>query len=271
MRTGRWIFVIAGIVAAATEAEAAQSFLGGFRPVAGEEGARALWVNPAAIGANNAPTAAADVVWYEEDQLRIGDVRRLSVVAAMPLAAYGLQWNFADEAGVPDWTFAVGKRFPVARLMFGVEIEWRGGEDSSLDGGVGAVLPVGREWRLAAAGTHLFEPETQGVKSRQTWQLGAAWRPGALLGHVTYDARFEAGDREHWFGLAFDRTRPLRFGGAADIDGNWSLTAGVVFGAHFVGGGVRDPNEGARREFAVWDWTGSRRRGPGGPRTGIRR
>jgi hypothetical protein len=170
-----WAGVVGAVVVAASEVAADPSFLGGLRPVAAEESARSLWVNPAAIGAQGLPRAFADVVWFEQDDLRPADARRLSMAVSMLDAAYGIQVDLADEAGVPDWVLAWGKRMPLAgRLSLGLGLEWRGGKDSGLDAALGAVIPH-REWRLAAAVTNLLEPTTEEVQAVRTWQLGVAW------------------------------------------------------------------------------------------------
>ncbi|MEB3323074.1 MAG: hypothetical protein VKI81_09655 [Synechococcaceae cyanobacterium] len=271
MRAERCAAALAVIAAlgGAGAARADSSYLGGFRPVAAEESARSLWVNPAAIGIRGVPRAAVDLVWFEQDRLRPGDARRLSIAVSMLDAAYGLQLGLADETGVPDWTLTWGKRLPVGgALSLGFDVEWRGGEDSAFDGALGA-LAARREWSLGAAVTNLFEPETQGVPAVRTWQLGVAWRPPSMEGRFTYDAVLPAGaDSRHWFGVAFDRTRRIRLAGALSTAGDWNATVDFVLGSHLLGAGARDPEGGSRREFAAWEWTGAQRRQQHGPRTG---
>jgi hypothetical protein len=267
-----WAGVVGAVVVAASEVAADPSFLGGLRPVAAEESARSLWVNPAAIGAQGLPRAFADVVWFEQDDLRPADARRLSMAVSMLDAAYGIQVDLADEAGVPDWVLAWGKRMPLAgRLSLGLGLEWRGGKDSGLDAALGAVIPH-REWRLAAAVTNLLEPTTEEVQAVRTWQLGVAWRPRSMPGRITYDAVLPSGsDSRHWFGIGFDRTKRLRIAGALSASGDWDATVDIVLGSHLAGVGVHDPDGGTRREFASWEWTGREDRFDRGPRTGNRR
>ena len=254
-----WAGVVGAVVVAASEVAADPSFLGGLRPVAAEESARSLWVNPAAIGAQGLPRAFADVVWFEQDDLRPADARRLSMAVSMLDAAYGIQVDLADEAGVPDWVLAWGKRMPLAgRLSLGLGLEWRGGKDSGLDAALGAVIPH-REWRLAAAVTNLLEPTTEEVQAVRTWQLGVAWRPRSMPGRITYDAVLPSGsDSRHWFIASPTR---IMLGPTVDI----------VLGSHLAGVGVHDPDGGTRREFASWEWTGREDRFDRGPRTGNRR
>ena len=260
------LLAIGWALVAAAECRADVSFLGGFRPVAAEEGARSLWVNPAAIGVRGGTAAVAEVVWHGEDDLRLGDVRRMSAAVSLPLTAYGAQWDLSDETGRPDWTVAWGRKLPAGSLSFGFDLEWRGGEDSALDVAAGALVPW-KEWTIGAAGTHLTEPTTEGVEARRTWQLGAAWRPRRTPARITYDAVLEreAGAR-HWFGIGFDRARRLQLAFAMNTDADWSATADVVLGSHLAGIGARDVDPGSRREFAAWEWKGEPQRHTRGPR-----
>lgn len=267
---GRIVAIAAGLVAA-PPALADPSFLGGFRPVAAEESARSVWVNPAAVGVRGVPGAVAELVWLEEDRLRPGDARRLSVAVSMLDAAYGAQFDLANDTGVPAWTLTWGKRVPLAGpLSLGLGLEWRGGKDSGFDGALGAVLPR-RDWTLGAAVTNLFEPTTEQSKAERTWQLGVAWRPRSLAGRITYDAVLAAeGRARHWFGIGFDRTSKIRLGGALSTAGDWNATVDVVLGSHLLGAGARDPENGSRRDFAAWEWTGRTERRGIGHRTGNR-
>ena len=90
-----------------------------------------------------------------------------------------------------------------------------------------------------------------------------AWRHPKLLGRITYDAVFPSDDpAKHWFGLGMDRTKRLRFSYAVSPDGDWNATADIALGHHAIGGGRRDPEDGARRDFVAWEWSGPSRRAP---------
>jgi len=259
-RTLTILVAVGGFAIPAGDAGAEVDLVGGFRPVAAEESARALWVNPAAIGASERPSVVAELVWLEppDGDRGLEDVRWMGLAAATDAASYGLQWEFEDAEGVPDWTFAGGKK---TRLgdgpTLGVAAEWRrAGGESSFDGTVGLVFPVGRGWRIAGVGYHLLEPETDGLESPRFWQAGTSYRHPKLLGRLTYDVVFrpDPEDPQHWFGLGVDRTKRVRFSYAVNTDGDWNATLDLALGRHLVGGGVRHPDPGPQREFASWEW-----------------
>jgi hypothetical protein len=263
----RW--VLSGAIAFAGTAQAHPGLVGGFRPVAAEEGARSVWVNPAAVGLTGMGTAVVELFLDEipeslpdgEEWKVPSDVTGLSVAAATDRLAYGYQRELDDRPGVPAWTFAVANRVRVGRTAhFGAGLEWRGGEDGGFEGEVGTVLLAGRHLRLAAVLHELFERGADGMDGSRNWQLGGAVRFPALLGRITWDTELpESGDAVHWLGLAIDRSKAAHVSFARSSEGDWSASLDFAFPNHLVGVGAldRDASESKPdRAYLAAEWRG---------------
>jgi hypothetical protein len=250
-------------------AHAHPGLVGAFRPVAAEEGARAVWVNPAAVGLTGMGTAVVELFLDEisgalpdgEEWKVPSDVTGLSVAAATDRLAYGYQRELKDRPGVPDWTLAVANRVRVGRTAhFGAGLEWRGGEDGGLEGEVGAMLPAGRHLRLAAVLHELFERGADGAAGSRHWQVGGAFRVPPLLGRFSWDTEFpDSGDPVHWFGFAIDRSKAAHASFARSSEGDWSASLDFAFPNHMVGIGAldRDASESKPdRAFLAAEWRG---------------
>jgi hypothetical protein len=252
-------------------AHAHLALVGGFRPVASEESARAVWINPAAVGATGLGAAAVELFLADpagalpdggEEWQIPSELTGFSVAAATDKLAYGYQRELDDQPGVPAWTLAVANRVPLGRIGdLGAGLEWRGGSDGGLDGTAGVVLPAGRHLRMAAVLHELFERGADGVPGSRHWQLGGALRLAPLLSQVTYDALLPAGggDAVHWIGLAIDRAKFAHVSFARSSEGDWSASLDLAFPNHLLGIGAldRDTSEPRPdRAYFAAEWRG---------------
>ena len=255
--------VAAAILAAASpSARAGTDHLGGFRSVAGEETARALWVNPARIGMRGHATSAIELVWLGTPEGESGKLQTLSLAAGSNRAVYGFQWEFDDVSGIADWVVSTGGHTTLRNgTAFGSTLEYRGGEDDTFDATAGVSIPVGG---LVAALVvrDLLEADTDGVATDRTWRAGAAYRSAQLRGFASYDYLGASGrDSEHWFGATVDALRELRLSYFTNTDGDWNAALSFGFGRSSLSAGRYEPDEGdtggfatARRDFAALDW-----------------
>jgi len=261
------------LVAGPGPARAHPGLLGGFRSVAAEEGARAVWTNPAAVGITGRGSAVAEIT-FRDDALRLPEdgsapdwelptgLTAMSVAAATDELGYGLQIELEDETGVPEWTFAVGNGVKLGQaLRAGLTAEWRGGGDG-LEGTAGVLVPMGRSLRAAAVVHDLLGKETDGVPGERWWQLGAAAEVRPLLGRLTWDTVLTDGPESpvHWVGFAIDRSKVAHVSFARSSEGDWNASIDLVFPNHLVGVGARDRSEsGAVDPHRAWlaaEWCG---------------
>jgi hypothetical protein len=268
---------ILAVLALAGQAPAHPALIGGFRPIAAEEGARALWVNPAAVGLTGMGTAVAEL-FLDEPAAALpegggewtfpSDVSGFGAAAATDRMAYGYQRELEDRPGVPSWTFALANRVSMGRhANVGAALEWRGGEDGGLEGQLGALLPAGRHLRLGVVLHELFERGADGADGSRHWQVGGALRLTPLLARVTWDAELpETGDPVHWFGFAVDRSKAAHLSLARSSEGDWSASLDLAFPNHLVGVGAldRDASETKPdRAFLAAEWRGQALPGAG--------
>jgi hypothetical protein len=255
----------------------ALSHLGGFHPVAPEEGARSVWVNPAAIGSPARPSTVAELVWSDAPadgatgEAEPEGLRFVNYSAGTDRSSIGVQWENDDVDGVADWTIAWGKPIPVRRgVTLGTTLEWKAGEDGKLDATVAALVPLGGVARGALVVHDVFEADVDGANTSRLWRAGLSLRSAKLLGRATYDlvrSELSGADAEHWFGLGLDRGRRVRLSYAMNLDGEWSAEADYVHESFLLGGGVLDRDGGARRIFAAVEWLPPPPRGRRGFRT----
>lgn len=262
------------VVAGAPAASAHRSLVGGFRPVASERSARAVWTNPAAVGITGRGTAVAEVLVGADGAAALlgsdgdgewdvpTDFQGLSVAVATDHLAYGYQYEADDVVGVPDWTFAVGNRVKMGgSAHLGATLEWRGGDDSGFDASAGVLIPLGRRLIAAAVAHDVLERRVDGADVTSSWQVGLAAPARALLGTFTYDALIaDAVDTVHWFGFAVDGSKSARFSFARSSDGDWNATFDLAFPNHLLGLGAADREDvGSKhpdRAFLAAEWRG---------------
>ncbi len=253
---------------------AGADLIAGFHSVVGTSGARAIWVNPAAIGGTGRPTAVAESMWRRDaapgDDADWEEMPAAwSLAASMDRSAYAWQKEGEDIAGVADWAIAWGERRRTpGGGAFGASIEWRGGEEKTLDGTVGVLLPLGRVMTGGAVLDNVREGKVDGVDRERSWRTGLAWTPRDLPGRVTWDTLWESdrrGDTAHWFGIAFDRTQRFRLAWHGNLDDEWSGALGVVAGsAVFEGGWRKLPGDGDRDgAWIALEWSGPQFAGKG--------
>ena len=248
------------------------SLVGGFRPVASEQSARALWVNPAAIGITGHATATMELLVdgdqaasllqsaSAEDWELPTEIRGFSMAAATDRLAYGFQRETDDRGGVPDWTLAVGNGVRLgAGGRVGLTAEWRGGDDSGFDADAGLQFPVAGELTVAAVLHDLLAADVDGAETRRTWQVGAAAPFRSLLGTFTWDAVLvRSRTTVHWFGFAIDRSRYAHLSVARSTEGDWAASFALAFPHYLFGIGGVDRDGGARPDNAhvSVDWSG---------------
>jgi hypothetical protein len=264
----RIVRVAAAVALLAAPADAHLALVGGFRPAAAEEGARAVWVNPAAVGQTGLATAVVELFLTEPTPppgVEWGvpsEPTALSAAAATDRLAYGWQHELDDRAGVPDWTFTVANRVRVGReASLGAALEWLGGDDGGLEGAAAVLFPSGRHVRFAAVLHELFDRGADAAGGTRRWQLGGALRIPPLLARVTYDAvlPWEGGEAVHWVAFALDRSKAAHLSVARSSEGDWSASLDLAFPNHLLGIGALDrdvsqakPDEG----FVSAEWYG---------------
>lgn len=259
-------------------ARAHLGLLGGFRPVAAEEGARAVWTNPAAVGLSGRGTALAELSLRDDAGRQAEDgsapewelptgLTALCLAAATDKLGYGFQMELEDQTGVPQWTLAVGNRVRMGRnLHAGMTAEWRGGGDG-LEAAAGVLVPLGRSIRTAAVVRDLLAKDTDGVSGERWWQLGAALEMRPLLGRLTWDVVLteEPASPVHWIGFALDRAQAAHLSFARSSEGDWSASFHLAFPHHLLGIGAIDRGEsGAGDPHRAWlaaEWQGLRNPG----------
>lgn len=201
-------------------------------PLAGEnvattDDARALRVNPAALGARE--PAELRFEWVRHDGRRDG---------TRVLASAGGFGAFADHD--PDGTRAFGLALAAGddRLRLGWSPRWlsRAGEATTADHRFGLLArPV--PWLSAGATVdHAREPRWRGARLPRTWTVGLGLRPLALDRARAHDAgtRFTLGAE-----LELDEDAP-RFGGQARFMAELEPVPGLVLhGTAARGGHVR--------------------------------
>jgi hypothetical protein len=260
------------LLTGASSAAAHPTLVGGFRPVASERSARALWVNPAAIGVSGQGTASLELLLdgdqasallqsaSDEEWELPTEIRGFSVAAATDRLAYGFQRESDDVAGVPDWTLAVGNGVQLgAGGRAGLTAEWRGGDDSGFDADAGLQFPVGRQLQVAAVLHDLLAADVDGVESRRTWQVGAAAPFRSILGTFTWDAVLvRSRTTVHWLGFAIDRSRYAHLSVARSTEGDWAASFALTFPHYLFGVGGVDRDGGARPDHGhvSADWSG---------------
>ena len=208
------------------EARAAGTrLLGGFRPVAAEEGSRALWVNPAAIGARGRATAVGELSWVDigADADAAWRLHGLSLAAGTDRATTGAQFEFQNLPAVPDWTLAVGNRKEFRNgAAFGATGEVRGGNGTTIDGTIGLLFPLGRSMKLAGVVEDVFESDVDGLPTARLWRGGVVIRPHRTSGYLSYDyvsSEADGAREEHWFAFGSDRAQTFRLSFAINTEG----------------------------------------------------
>jgi hypothetical protein len=243
-------------------ASAGTDHLGGFRPVASETSARALWVNPAGIGVGERAVAVLEMMWLSRTSGTSGQLQTLNLAAGAGRAAYGFQWEFDDDVGVADWAVTTGSRTQFARGgAIGTTLEYRGGDEDKFDVTAGLLFPLGG-LKGAFVVRDILEADTDSLATARTFRAGAAYRSQALRGFVSYDyVGAEKRDGEHWLGLALDQWKSFRISYLTNTDGDWNAQIGIAVGNATFSAGRFEPDEGepggfatARRDFAAWDW-----------------
>ncbi|MFN8177002.1 MAG: hypothetical protein U0167_03710 [bacterium] len=242
--------VLAGLASLAPgQASAAGSaLLGGFQPIAVEDGARAAWINPAAISETGGQLVAEGVFLETPEGYR--DLSFLTIAASAPGRAYGWQLERKDLVGVPDWTLVaanvIGQK---SRAKLGSTIEWRGGVHRRFDATLGALAPLGRNLRIAAAVEDLFAADVDGVAGARNWRAGAAAR--GHLGYLSWDWRgVEHEKGRNIFGVGVD-LEYLRVSGSLDDQDTWTAEVRLVVADHVGGVGQRKPDEGFGSRFVT--------------------
>lgn len=260
------------LLASAPGAQAHPSLTGGFHPIASERGARAVWVNPAAIGVTGQAAGVAELLVDGDQAAGLlqsasgeewelpSEIRGLGVAATTDRLGYGFQWESEDRPGVPDWTFALGNGMPLSGGgRVGITAEWRGGDDSGLDADAGIRFPVGADLAVAAVLHDLLAADVDGAPTRRTWQLGAAAPFPSLLGTFTFDTVLVKSRKSvHWLGFAIDRSRYAHVSVARSTEGDWDASLHLVFPNHLFGIGGTDRDGGARPDqaFVAAEWSG---------------
>lgn len=273
----RSALLVVAMLAPGSGAAAHRALLGGFRPVASEHGARAVWVNPAAVGVTGRGTAVAELIVNgdeataflqsasEDDWALPTDVKGFSIAASTDRLAYGFQSEIGDEPGVPAWTFSVGNGVRLGGGgRIGATAEWRGGDDGGLDGSAGALIPLGRQLTFAAVARDVLARDVDGAAGERTWQLGTAIPLPTVYGTFTWDTVLAGSDGPvHWLAFSLDRGGQAHFSLARSFDGDWNATLDLVFPNHLFGIGAVDRDGGAHpdRAFVAAEW--SARRYPG--------
>lgn len=230
-----------------------------FRPVAVEGTARAVWVNPSAIGSAGTQSLVIDGIWagapvgggrlLADDPGGISDLAYLSVAASTDLNGFAFRYEFDDVTGVPDWTLMFANRVIRKRgTQVGTALEWRGGEKQSVDATVSFTRSLGSGLRASLVLEDVFESDVDGLDGARVWRFGAALRPPIGMGYVSWDyERVDGMDEgQQWFALGIDRARHVRLVWATSDDGEWSVRAGLFLDRTLFSGGVRDMNQGSQ-------------------------
>lgn len=263
----------AALLVPAGGAAAHPALLGGFRPVASEQSARALWVNPAAVGVTGQGAAVAELLVNGDEAAQAldsasqekwslpKDVYGFSAAASTDRLAYGYQDETKDLPGVPDWTFAVGNAVKLGQgVRIGATAEWRGGNDSGLDATAGLLMPFGQRMMLAAVARDLLARDVDGTDGHRSWQVGAAVPLRPALGTFTWDAMLQSSESPiHWFAFSIDRAARAHASVARSSDGEWSVTLALVAPNRLLGVGATERKGGARpdRGFVAAEWRGT--------------
>jgi hypothetical protein len=250
----------AALSMAGARADAAGSaLLGGFQPVAVEEGGRAAWICPAAISYGGASQLLVEGVFVEDEDGGHGELSYLTLAAATDRRAYGWHLELDDVAGVPDWTLVAAQVLGQRRgPRLGSAIEWRGGEENRFDATLGLIAPVGRHLRAAVAAEDIFRADVDGASSERSWRAGAAARGRA--GWLSWDWRAQEGARgRHFFGVGLDLPW-TRVSGAVDDEGGYVVALRVTVDERSAGAGFAEPDRGPGHRFATVELGGAARR-----------
>ena len=242
--------VVALALAPRSTHAAGSTMLGGFQPVAVEDGARAAWICPAEIASRSNPQLLIEGLFREDADGSFGKISSVTLAASAPGSAYGWQLEFDDVTGVPDWTLVAAHVIGHSRgPRLGSAVEYRGGEKNKFDAILGAFAPIGRNLRAAVAVEDLFRADIDGVPAQRSWRGGLAARGDH--GYVSWDWRgLEYERARNVFGAGFD-VKWIDLSGAVDTDGGWSAAARLVVRNRRGGGGVTDPDEGGGSRFAT--------------------
>ena len=250
MRRAAFALAAAAWLAPAPTFAAGSMLLGGFQPVAIEDGARAAWICPAEIASRFNPQLLIEGVFREDADGSYRKISSMTLAASAPGSAYGWQLEFDDVTGVPDWTLVAAHVIGHARgPRMGSAVEYRGGVKNKFDAIVGAFAPVGRNLRAAVTVEDLFRADIDGVPAQRSWRGGLAARgPSA---YVSWDWRGLEHERgRNLFGLGGE-VRWFEISGAVDTDGGWSAEARLIVRNRRGGGGLTEPDQGAGSRFAT--------------------
>ncbi len=244
------------LLGAGSAAASSSRIPGDLRPSAADGSARAIWTNPAMLGAAETTSLVIEGVWTENvaGDFDWDDPAYFTIAASTDRAGYGYRRELGDVPGVPDWAFFLSGRSVTRQgWSFGSTVEWRGKKD--FDATVGLVVPMG-PLRAAIAAEDLFETDIDGTEAVRNWIGGVAWRPAGGTGFLAWDVRSpeEGGDTVHWFSIGVDRAKRLRLTASRDLDGNWSARAGLVFGSAIASAAATWPEEGAQHAVAAIDF-----------------
>lgn len=234
---------LAALVLALPAAAAAggSALLGGFQPVAIEDGARSIWSCPAAVASRNNPQLLLEGVFREQPDGSHGEISSMSLAASAPGRAYAWQLEFDDVAGLADWTLAAAQVIGRSRgPRLGTTVEYRGGEDNTFDAVLGAFAPMGRNLRAAGAVEDLFRADVDGVPMERAWRAGLAAR--GRHAWASWDWRGREHERgRNLFGAGIEAGW-LFLQGAVDTDGSWYAAMRLVSRERTVAGGWSEPD-----------------------------
>jgi len=180
MRDVRLAAALALLLATSASATAIDPRATGFESVAAVDDARALSLNPAAIGLRHA--GEWRLAWSQTTEAR--------KAWAADLSGRGLAASFTRDEGVRRvyaTGFAVGD--DELRLGWAAQVlapDGQGGPSVG-DHRVGALASPQPWLRVAATAEHLFEPDWRGTRLRRTHTWGAGLRPLALARTRAHD------------------------------------------------------------------------------------
>jgi hypothetical protein len=229
---------------------------GEFRPSLVDATARAIWTNPAMMGATDRTSLVVEEAWREntEGDFDWNDPTYFTIAAASDRAGYGYRRELGDVEGVPDWVvFLTGRSVPRRGFSYGSTVEWRGRKD--FDATAGVAMSLGRALKVGVAVEDLFETHIDGTETARVWRGGASLQPAGGRGYLAWDfVRSEADgdDGAHWFSVGFGSDR-IRVAASTDTDGNWTGRISLGASGVFVSGALTHPDAGPQEAFGSLD------------------
>lgn len=232
-----------------------------FRPVAAEGSARAAWVNPSGIGGTPWQSLLVEVSAVEQadGEFDLGEPAAFSVAASTGHTAYAFRKELDDVDGAPDWALIAANQVRQrGGAVFGSAVEWRGGENRTLDLTLALAMRLAGALRGAIVLEDAFANDVDGVEGSRRWRGGVALRPpgGTMFLGWDYDALEADDEGRHWFSFGMDRAHKYEFLLATNDLGDWSVRAGIRLGPARWGGGYVVPDAGASAAVASIDLVG---------------